>query len=566
MRLAVSRAAIAAVALVAALLLLAAPFVRIDDVQLGADFGVDPNSRDVLIGAVVPGGIADRAGVRPGDRLRLVPDTQDEAIRFRTLRRNESVTFRDQRSGKQIVLSDPSAGRIPIAAVALQPFIFVAFAIVALVLVRRRSDNRRALELAAFLAAFALSSALSVAFLTHVRSFWWVIVAIVTQSGYAVGGAFATIFAASFPRPAPAGFRRVVRRLAPVAAAVVVVFSFIGIGGSYVWQASHLTSTMIVPLALSWTFFVAGSVGSLILTLRESKGLERQQVRWIAVTFAVGFSGLLVLFASLLFGFSFRAGQYAALTVLVIPFGLAYVILRHRVVDVGFALNRAAVFGGVSLVVVAAFVSLEWFISKYLLTVGHVASSAVELAVALAIGFSLRPVHARIDRLVDDLFFRKRHEADQRLRRFARELPYFTDRTIALERTREIVMTCAESGTLAIFERAPGGFGNVSGDGLPFLDENDAAVVAFKAFHEPVVLDESGSALGDGIAFGLQIREETIGFLVLGPKTGGDAYDPDERDALEAVARSLASLLDALEIAELKRRLSALAPHALEGL
>ena len=79
--------------------------------------------------------------------------------------------------------------------------------------------------------------------------------------------------------------------------------------------------------------------------------------------------------------------------------------------------------------------------------------------------------------------------------------------------------------------------------------------MAFKAWHEPVTLDESGSELGDGLAFGLQVREETIGFFALGPKEGGDAYAPDERDALESVARSLASLLDALEIAELRRRL-----------
>ena len=130
------------------------------------------------------------------------------------------------------------------------------------------------------------------------------------------------------------------------------------------------------------------------------------------MTFGAGFSGLLVFFVGLLITGNPGLYQFASLTVGVIPFGLAYVILRHRVVDIGFALNRAAVFGGVSLVVVAMFVALEWFISKYLLTVGHVASSAVELAVALAIGFSLRPVHVRIDAIVDDLFFRKRHEAN----------------------------------------------------------------------------------------------------------------------------------------------------------
>jgi hypothetical protein len=305
-----------------------------------------------------------------------------------------------------------------------------------------------------------------------------------------------------------------------------------------------------------WAFYILGSVGSLMLSLRSAAGLERQQLLWIATTFAAGFSGVLVFLFAVVLGGDVASLQYAQLSVGVIPFGLAYVILRHRVVDVGFALNRAAVFGAVSVVVVGTFVALEWFISKYLLSVGHVASSTVELAVALAIGFSLRPVHARIDRIVDDLFFRKRHEAEQRLRRFARELPFFTDRDTALQRTCEIVTACADATLVAVYERASGGFRNVTSAGIPFLSENDPAVVTFKAWHEPVTLDESGSALGDGLAFGLQVREEIVGFFALGPKEAGDAYAPDERDALESVARSLASLLDALEIAELRVRLS----------
>ena len=116
--------------------------------------------------------------------------------------------------------------------------------------------------------------------------------------------------------------------------------------------------------------------------------------------------------------------------------------------------------------------------------------------------------------------------------------------------------SCADATLVAVFERVDGGIRNATVAGLPFLDDNDAAVVAFKAWHEPVALYESGSALGDGLAFGLQVREETIGFLALGPKSGGEEYAPDEREALENVARALASLLDALEIAELRAQLS----------
>ena len=534
-------------------MLLLAPFL-----PAGADLGLTFASRasagKLSAAIVAPGSIAAGAGIRSGDLLQLDPNTYDERIRFNTLHTGERVTLVDRDSGRRFVLVDPVAHPNPFLAVAAQAAIFVAYAGIALVLIRRGKTDRRALELASFLAAFAFAGGIAAAVLPNARAFWWVLAAGGTQSAALVGGAFATIFSVSFPRPFERGFRSVVRRLVPWVAVLAIVATLLEFATPY-FSADGSLDWMFPLLMCCWAFYVLGSVGSLMLALRTAVGLERQQLLWIATTFAAGFSGVLVFLVAVVLGRDIASLQYAQLSVGLIPFGLAYVILRHRVVDVGFALNRAAVFGAVSIVVVGTFVALEWFISKYLLSVGHVASSTVELAVALAIGFSLRPVHARIDRIVDDLFFRKRHEAEQRLRRFSRELPFFTDRDTALQRTCEIVAACADATLVAVYDRAPGGFRNVTSAGIPFLNENDPAVVAFKAWHEPVTLDESGSELGDGLAFGLQVREETIGFFALGPKEGGDAYAPDERDALESVARSLASLLDALEIAELRRRL-----------
>jgi hypothetical protein len=553
MRQALARGAIGLAAIAAVVMLALAPFLPAG-AELGLTFAAHGPDGGLPPAVVAPGSIAAKAGIRGGELLRLEPDTDDERIRLSTLHTGESVTLVDRESGRRFVLVDRAAHPRQFLAVAAQAAIFIAYAAIALVLIRRAKSDRRALDLAAFLAAFGFGGGLAASVLPNARSFWWVLAAIVTQSAPLLGGAFATIFSASFPRPRERGFGSVVRRLVPWVTVSAIVATMVEFATPY-FLPNKSFGWFLQVMTCCWAFYVLGSVGALMLTLRSSAGLERQQLLWITTTFAAGFSGVLVFLAAVQLGGDVASFQYAQLSVGLIPFGLAYVILRHRVVDVGFALNRAAVFGAVSLVVVGTFVALEWFISKYLLSVGHVASSAVELAVALAIGFSLRPVHARIDRIVDDLFFRKRHEAEQRLRRFARELPFFTDRDTALQRTCEIVTACADATLVAVYERAPGGFRNVSSAGIPFLSENDPAVVAFKAWREPVALDESGSELGDGLAFGLQVREETIGFFALGPKKGGEAYAPDERDALESVARALASLLDALEIAELRRRL-----------
>jgi hypothetical protein len=572
MRTALARAAIALVALMAIGCLVALPFFPAANVDFGLSYAnsFEP-SRAVVVESVAPNSVAAKAGIAVGDRLKLARDTPDERIRLRTLRSGEPIAFDVFRNGagKRVVLSDSAPAYTPLEISLLEAFVFLTYGAMALLIVRRRSGDSRALELAGFLAAFALGGALSSLVLEHVRGPWWVACGVVAQSAYVMGGYFVTAFCSSFPHPAERGFRRWVGRANVPVAFVALILTVVGILGPYLDPKGGLSLLSITPFSLCWVFFIGGSLGSLGVSLARARGLERQQLLWIALTFGFGFSGLAVVFASLAIAHRFGDVRYGTLTVALIPIGLAYVILRHRVVDVGFALNRAAVFGVVSLVVVALVGSIEWLVEKYVLAYGHIASSAVQLAVALGIGFGMRPLHAAIDRFVDDLFFRKRHEREERLRRFARELPYFTNREIALGRTSEVIRQCADASSVAVFQTTGRAFANAILDpgavGLAKLDENDPAIVALKAWHEPFDLERSGSALGDGLAFGLQVRGELIGALALGPKRGGEAYAPDERDALESLAQALASLLDALEIAELRRRLAAQLPAVALG-
>jgi hypothetical protein len=558
MRTGLARAIIAIVALAAAALLLVLPFYPALSIDFGLTLERDGPSDAARVVGVAPGSIAARAGIHAGDRLMLADDTADERIRVRTLRAGEPVTYRVQSAGasRDVVLRDPAPARASSAELLLQALLFLSYAGIALLIVRRRSDDARALELAAFLALFAFGAGASSLLLQFVRSYWWVVVGLAAQSAYALGGGFATLFCSSFPQPAAGGFRGFVRRATPAVTLIAIVFTFVGIAGPYFWPSSDLAILSLTPFSLCWVFFIAGSLGSLGLSLARARGLERQQLLWVALTFGLGFSGLAVLFASVAITHKLGGARFASLTVAAIPFGLAYVILRHRVVDVGFALNRAAVFGAVSLTVVLTFSIIEWLVEKYVVVYGHVASDVVQLGVALGIGFGLRPLHAGLDRFVDDLFFRQRHERELRLRRFARELPYFTDAAIALERVGSVLGEAADTAAVSVYSAVPQGYKNGSGPGPALLDANDPAVITLKAFHEPDTLDGSGSALGDGLAFGLYVRGEMIGILALGPKRGGEDYAPDERDALEAVAGALASLLDALEIAHLRQRLA----------
>jgi len=59
------------------------------------------------------------------------------------------------------------------------------------------------------------------------------------------------------------------------------------------------------------------------------------------------------------------------------------------------------------------------------------------------------------------------------------------------------------------------------------------------------------------------VRGRLIGTLVCGADAAAGSYAPDERDALEAVARSVGHALDGIRVRELKREVaSALASEA----
>ena len=77
--------------------------------------------------------------------------------------------------------------------------------------------------------------------------------------------------------------------------------------------------------------------GVLAATYLRARGERKQRVRWVFWSTLVGFTGVIVwtIWPSL---------QIAVLTSIAIPIGYAYAILRHRVIDVSFVVNRAIVF------------------------------------------------------------------------------------------------------------------------------------------------------------------------------------------------------------------------------
>jgi hypothetical protein len=437
-------------------------------------------------------------------------------------------------------------------------FRFAVLAI-AFVVALRRPDAPDARALATFLFAFGLGSFVIPAWLPDP-----VLAAIAPLRGPLIllGIGYATLFACVFPRPAERGARAVIRR-----AAVPVVLTLMA--GSYAIAllrnaglaspAALSTAATVVQdatYALLACMVIAFAIGAI-----TASGPDRRRVLWASGSVLAGFSGVIVFLVVLLVFNSVPEWlRFIQLTLILTPLGLAYTILRHRTIDIGFVVSRAIVLTTVSFIIVGLFGVLERALGKIFIDASHVASRSVEIA--LGLGFSLRSLHARIERIVDRIFFRRRQLALAELRAFATDVYFITDPDVAIDRTVRVVARCTDATNAALFLIADSVFGRASAvepSAWPSeVGENDPLLVRMRATRKSEGMPDGGSGLDADIAFPMFVRGTLVGALVLAPKRTGETYDPEETALLTDLAQRLGLALDALQTAALRREVDAL--------
>jgi hypothetical protein len=164
---------------------------------------------------------------------------------------------------------------------------------------------------------------------------------------------------------------------------------------------------------------------------------------------------------------------------------------------------------------------------------------------------SIRFIHGNVDRFVDRVFFRKRYEDVEALRRFAHEAAYITDRSTLLDRTALEVRdrTDAQSVSILLLSDTRRSYVSVAANGgRADVGENDPAIVAMRSWHKPVEIHNvAKSALRGEYAFPMAARGMLVGVLITGPKRDSEAYASDEYEALRLLAEGVGAALYTLE-------------------
>jgi hypothetical protein len=223
------------------------------------------------------------------------------------------------------------------------------------------------------------------------------------------------------------------------------------------------------------------------------------------------------------------------------PFAIGYALLHRRLLDIGFVLNQAAVFSGVSIIVVGLFMLGEWVLGTWFSKATHATSLEISAALALVLGFSVRAIHGQVEGVLDHVFFRKRHDDETAIRSFAEAASDAADANTLALRAKETLETHADAAfvTLAM-DDGRGHYGDVS--------ESDPAIVALRDRHKAIDLKTFSTQLRGEFAYPMIARGRLIGALVLGPKRSGESYAPDESNAIMQLAHEVAGALRILAL------------------
>jgi hypothetical protein len=202
-----------------------------------------------------------------------------------------------------------------------------------------------------------------------------------------------------------------------------------------------------------WLASALAAVVSLVVRFRRSRGVERQQLKWVTTAGCL----LVVSFpaSALLDNRVSEVAGWACLlfALLGLAVAVSVALLRFRLYDLDVVINRALVYGALTAMLAGAYVG-----SVLLLQI--VLSPSSDLAIAastLAVAALFRPARTRIQGLVDRRFYRRKYDAQRTLEAFSARLRDEVDLETLDAELGWVVRETLQPAHVALWLRSPEG-------------------------------------------------------------------------------------------------------------
>ena len=199
---------------------------------------------------------------------------------------------------------------------------------------------------------------------------------------------------------------------------------------------------------------VAGAAASLVVRVRRSHGVERQQLKWFV--FACCGVAVMVAVAAVLWSVAPTPVDIGlGLTFNLVPLAAGVAILRYRLYDIDVVINRTLVYGTLTAVLVATYLVSVLAFRVVLDPVTGKSDLAVAIS-TLAVAALFRPLRSRIQGLVDRRFYRQRYDAARTLEDFSGRLRQEVDLDTVSDDLRSAVRDTVQPAHVSLWLRDTG--------------------------------------------------------------------------------------------------------------
>lgn len=398
----------------------------------------------------------------------------------------------------------------------LPTFVTLAFFTVALVILRRRPQDRMALFSSFTLLLFGGAAVTGTMYdLAAAHPMLWFPLSFLAYLGQVSFATFFYLF--------PDG-RFLPRWTRWIALAVAVLF----LPASFFPDSPY--NVFNGPL-----FFVF--IGSLIFVqayryTRLSNSLQRQQTKWVVFGSAAALAGFAVVLAVGSVAQELThpgAGELVLLTllfgfILLIPFSIGVAVLRHRLWEIDPVINRTLVYGVLTVGVVIIYVLAVTYLGALFQAGGNLAISVVVTGI-IAVLFA--PARERVQRVVNKLMYGERDDPYAVISRLGKRL----EGTLSPDAVLPVITRTVRDALK-----------------LPYV------AIALNTGSGAAITAESGLPVNGPLLLPLLHRGENIGSLILAPRQPGEKFSPNDRRLLDDLARQAGVAAHAVRLtADLQR-------------
>jgi serine phosphatase RsbU (regulator of sigma subunit) len=517
----------------------------------------------IVVHNIIPGGVADRGGVRDGDTLLQI---NSRPIKFETAQgilnsynTGDTVTYLLSRQGARVEARIVIVKLFDLFNLSLFLLGF-GFLIVGYIVVMTKPDGVVQRMFATYgifaLLVFGLFSPGGLS--GRPLSLWQ---AIPLLGGFFIGRIFAPTYLVRFFLNFPVKHTLASRRWF-----TALLYTVSGLSLTILFFGNRLNLPQIVQLILLGMpigFFLTGLWFFVGTYARRIDPTARQQLRPILIGVSIGilvfcYLSILILLYSVTFFFIRPLLMLPIVLLILTPAAFGYAIFRYRLMDINLIIERSLLYGAITASLAAVYVALVFGVGSLLGTiVPQFNGKLINIGAFIVIAFIFDPVKRRVQDSIDRVFFRERHDYQKALLEFSQELPRFIDVRQIMESIVNRIAGTMHIDKLAVILYHPDGSSTCvcrsipeaecsytrSHDGLRAfltLTRSPQSLAFINEESESGIRNESDrkaiQASGIVSAVPMLLQETLVGIIVVGPKRSGSVYSKDDHDLLATVA------------------------------